>query len=495
MNLNIQILTKISTVNITWSSIDNANLYKLKIYSEDGLLCYIQDIKEKCSLEILEVSLGDYYCQIEAILSNGKVVNGKSEYFSILSGSRPILDTLINLSIKDPDFDKINKLVKNSPLSLKHAFMRFRSIFHSGGVNTNKSIILNVVESILKEFRLLIPSQTLFLLSMLVYGKNSEWLIKNYDEVYTCINESGLPLHEELFLEGLLNYKIGNFHIAQRNFSKIIPYKKYLQSHQWSSLNYVYSYDNKNSYEYKLKDFTLYKEAKLYNEGVVLISCDWGYYLAYHDLIDSKIDNYQLNIHYHLVLPKGFPVSDLNTDVHKRVGVSYEIEPLETREQDKNYKTYYSIVRYLVADKVSRLYDQKILISDVDINFENNISEVFNMISDDEAALVFSKSDLPWTKIMAGFNVFGKNFFSKDFYLLLCNFLIENLDSGLNFWMLDQVALDVAYVNSDRNTVSYIKSMNTLIDFKILQQQENSKYKYLARDNIIKKISEIKNIS
>lgn len=491
MHLNIQFSIKGFAANFKWNILENVALYRLRIFSEDGLLCYSKDIYNN-NFEISEFYAGTYFFSIEAFLKTGSVIHEKSEIFHIKSRPLAVIDENIKLLIKNPSFHEIYEFIYNKPLLLKYVFLKFRSIFHSGGVSTNKYNLLIIFESIFKINESLLPSQKLFLLSVIVYGKSSEWLIENSKLIIKYISMSNIPDYEKFFLEGLLNYKIGNFYIAQKKFSELLNSQKYLQNHQYSSLNYVYHYNNKSAYESDLREFFVHKKAKLYNEGVVLISCDWGYYLAYHSLIDSRIRDNQLNIHYHLVLPEGLSITELDENINERVGLSYEFEPLKTRELDKNYKTYYSVVRYLVANQISRLYDQKILISDIDIDFKNDISDVFQKITDDEAAIVFSKSDLPWTKIMAGFNVFGRDFFSNDFYILLCNFIKENLDKNLNFWMLDQMALNIAYVNSSKSTVSSIKSMHNLISFKILQQEDNSKYKYLARDNIVSKISELK---
>src|SRR5690606_21523018 len=121
--------------------------------------------------------------------------------------------------------------------------------------------------------------------------------------------------------------------------------------------------------------------------------------------------------------PEAVKIKDIETLIeNKDVGISVEFESKADREK-KNRRTYYATSRYLILEDILNIYQRSILISDIDIDFSQPLGEEILNLKDDEIALYTNESALPWTKILAGFNIFGRKTENSEFVTKLAAFL------------------------------------------------------------------------
>lgn len=483
---------------------DNNNNVKLEINNNEELSYVVVEVYFEYSFYIYSkvffsfdemifenVTKGSYLFKVLKYNNNGDVFEVIESKITVSAVTMFELESTFRDILENPTYKDLLFLMKDKPLSLRHLFIKFRTMLHGSGMSFKKNIFLNLCFAILNSEKSLSIPQKVFLLSCLVYGVNNDELIANYNFLNEKINDESVPCFERYFINGLLNYRCGNYFIAEKNFEKLIAFKDVLMSHQLISTIYKFFYRDVSNVNSEVHYNILNKGVG--ETGVILISSDLGYYLTYSRSVIDSLKSKDILVHFHLVIPEGYDISCLDTD--KNIGLSYEYESVSTRESNIHYKTYYSVVRYLLARDISKIYNKSVLIADIDIDFTSaNLDSIFDELSDDEAALVFSKLTLPWTNILAGFNFFGKKFLDSEFYFILCSFIEHNIKQGQNFWMLDQVALSVAYANSDKENISKIRSMREINLTPIKQQNENSSLKHKAREHILKVINDLKAI-
>lgn len=476
-------------IKIILKNENNLHYSVLEVYLDKNWLLYTQVIELKEEIILKNVSSGNYVFKVKNYNYDTGLISTSTTKINIKKQVIPEVDEVFYSLLKSPDLFILGDLLEKRPLSLRYLFIKLRTVLHGSGTQFHKTRFLDICFLLLTNSSVN-TAQGLFLLSCVIYGYDKLKLENNCKNLFEKITSLTLPAFEGHYLKGLLYYKVGNYYNAELEFANLDQYKDALLSHQLISLVYKNNYYPDSNLK-KYRDYVVVNVGKG-NKGVVLISCDLGYYNIYKKLVEQELSIKDAAIHYHVVVPSGYNVGLLQSNKSNNIGLSYEIENVNTRENNRHYKTYYSLVRYLLAEDISKIYDSPVLISDIDIDFSNiDVENLFESISDDECALVFSKLDLPWTAILAGFNLFGKKFFLSEFYKIVCSFMLTNLTRSRDYWMLDQVALNVAYTNSTKETISKIRSISSLKNFPIRQQKENNLLKHEARRIVIDEIINI----
>lgn len=319
--------------------------------------------------------------------------------------------------------------------------------------------------------------QTKFLMDCIIYVGDATVVKENYAPLLVIAERnSSEMLQDSLFWKGLIQYRCGNYFSAQNEFQKLLAFKESLQFHQTGCISYFHEWAPKSETA-KAATISFRKLAVTNSNGVVLISCDYGYFSAYSEKAIAGLLSSGAAAHFHLVLPAGFDLNRLLSLDHPNVGVSYEYEDAAER---RNRKTYYSIARYLVCPAVIEEYKKPVLIADIDIDFNMDLSSLFEKIDDDEIALVCGKRNLPWLRILAGFNLFGKGASRSAFLTYLNQFLLFCYSSGRDGWMLDQTALDLAY-RSTRD-LSNIQNIDRIKSFSVRQHANRAVFRRQSAD-------------
>jgi hypothetical protein len=324
------------------------------------------------------------------------------------------------------------------------------------------------------------PRKRCFALSSLVYASESSFLRESYLLIKEAIAGcKEIADHEAAYINGLLDYRVGNFHNAEHFFQKIEK-SPALEYHQAPSRSYFYRWSPGEA-QIAFGDFNLLKRCERGGDGVVLMSCDYGYFSAYFQKSIDALLQKECSVHVHFVLPHGFDLRRIESVALGAIGVSYEFEP-RCVPGNINIKTYYAASRYLVLDKVMREYKKPVLVSDIDIDFTPmNLQQLFRQISTDEIALVFGVRNLPWLSVLAGFNLFGRDTSDGPFVAYLKNFLSYCFTTGRDAWMLDQVALEVSYQNLPALNKRKIRLMSEIKNFPLRQYGDVDHYRTLAR--------------
>ncbi|SDC67650.1 hypothetical protein [Paraburkholderia lycopersici] len=388
-------------------------------------------------------------------------------------------DSLMDKIIADGDVDgNLSLILQDEYFDAKKAFRRVMDAVHRGLAWRNKEDFGQRLLQYLKDsvdFR-----KRRFALSCLVYASESEFLRENYLFVKESIAACGEGLdHEAAYIGGLLEYRVGNFHSAELLFQGIKK-SPMLEYHQAPSRSYFYRWSPDGT-RAEFGDFNLLRKCEGGGDGVVLMSCDYGYFAAYFQKSMDALLRKECSVHVHFVLPQGFDLNRISVSALGEIGVSYEFEPRNVSEE-LNIKTYYAASRYLVLDKIIQTYEKPVLISDIDIDFSPmDLKGLFHMLPADEIALVFGIRNLPWLSILAGFNLFGRNVAGGPFVAYLKSFLSYCFATGRDAWMLDQVALEVSYQNLSTIHKRKIRPMSEIKNFPLRQYGDVDRYRTVAR--------------
>ncbi|ETF04728.1 hypothetical protein W822_04230 [Advenella kashmirensis W13003] len=427
---------------------------------------------------------GDYKFRIY-VLREDKKVSFLSTGFTVAQSSKELDDILAGINVSE----NLRKLL-SKPISFFHfAFRKMRSaIFYSkvrsaihGSIQINEITRREVCLEALTLCRAggLLSHQFKFLMDCITYVSDIGFLEQNRVELLTLIaNNQFIHPRDSIFWEGTIEYKVGNYFSAQIAFQSLLPLRNSLEHHQTGSISYFYRWDPETEY-HEPKNINIVKMGTGDSAGVVLMSCDYGYFMSYFEKTISKLLANEIIVHIHLILPANVDVETLSGLNHERIGVSYEYE---SEDLNRNKKTYYSVARYLVCSSIIKGYGKPVLISDIDIDFQTNITSLFSKIEPNEIALIFSRHNLPWLRIMAGFNLFGAETADSEFLTYISRFLRYCVNTGRDGWTLDQTALDLSY-RATRDVVS-IKNLNSLKKFSVRQYSSRAAYRKKARHAI-----------
>ncbi|KAA1286178.1 MULTISPECIES: hypothetical protein [Alcaligenes] len=398
--------------------------------------------------------------------------------------------SVIEIAFKDKNQDaekKLNKIllndfsnenliefIKKYPAHLSRLFQIIRSKTHNGKTkNKSGSKFADACLSLIN-FDWLTPAQHIFLINSILYTAPNQTIINNRSEIEQSVKtKKGIPESDRNFLSGLLEYRAGNYMNAQNEFQKLIKAKHNLLFHQTGALSYFYHLDdaqfNDITYHREL-DFLQKTENKI--GPIILMSCDYGYFVAYFKKTYEKLLKIGAKLHIHIIAPAEINMSEILRIIKgTSVGVSIELETKEQREKE-NRKTYYATARYLILQKIIQTYKENVLVADIDIDFNKPLEQGFFEMADNEIALYTSDSFLPWTKILAGFNLFGRNTSESEFLTKLKSFLSFCLNSDRDGWMLDQTALEVVYQSCSIHQKSKIKPITDIVEY-LPKQYEN----------------------
>lgn len=312
---------------------------------------------------------------------------------------------------------------------LRNEFSYFSSIFLENSLNilSKKSCTYDTAK---------------FFFNCIFYIADKNFILKHKEEIISQIllNKSQQSRRNILFWIGLMEYKIGHGNLAQTYFDELLAYKDELEFHQTGAIAYLNSilvFDSVQVNNHNIILFNNSRSGKI--EGCLLISCDYGYYLAYIKDNLKNISNGVL-VHLHFVITLESEVHKIAEELKGLSNINYSYELLDGYAG--NLKTYYSIARYMILNQIIASYKLPILVGDADLDFDLlNLSEIFKSVKPNDIILRKTSSDLPWLRVLAGFNIFGSNTFDSSFLIYLKKYLTYCILNGQDGWMLDQVAL------------------------------------------------------
>lgn len=281
-----------------------------------------------------------------------------------------------------------------------------------------------------------------FLFNCIFYTAGKDFLVLYKEQITFLLLHDNFNQSKKdiLFWFGLMEYKIGYKSVTHQAFSKLLSYKNELEFHQTGSIAYlddISVFDNVQVESCNLHVFNNSHSDSI--EGCLLISCDYGYYLAY---VKEKLINISngVLVHLHFVITLESEIYKITKELKGMLNVNYSYELVGS--EVGNLKTYYSIARYMILDQVIRRYKLPTLVADADLDFDLiNLLDVFRSVKSNDIILRKTSSDLPWLRVLAGFNVFGYNTFDSSFLIYLKKYLTYCIYNERDGWMLDQVAL------------------------------------------------------
>lgn len=281
-----------------------------------------------------------------------------------------------------------------------------------------------------------------FLFNCIFYTANKDFILLYKEEIVFQLlcNNFNQSRKDILFWFGLMEYKIGYGNLAQKSFSELLAYKDELEFHQTGSIAYLDSMSAFDNVQLRNHDIQFFENSHSSNiEGCLLISCDYGYYLAYVKDNLTSISSGVL-VHLHFIITLESEVHKIAEELKGLSNINYSYELLDGYVG--NLKTYYSIARYMILDQIIANYKLPTLVGDADLDFDLlNLSEIFRTVKPNDIILRKTSSDLPWLRVLAGFNIFGSNTFDNSFLIYLKKYLTYCILNERDGWMLDQVAL------------------------------------------------------
>lgn len=281
-----------------------------------------------------------------------------------------------------------------------------------------------------------------FLLNCIFYTGSKEFFILYKHELLgqLFINKFNQSRKDILFWFGVMEHKLGNKEVAYSVFNVLLSYKSELDFHQTGALSYLSSpeiIEDIIFVEFEIKHID--KIVRNCFEGCILISCDFGYFSAYLKNILHTFDK-RIIVHLHLILPNDIKELNLSkiSEKYENIFISYEY----IDKSIGNIKTYFSVSRYLILPEILNRYNLPTIVADADLDFSDvDLLSVFTNVGDNQFALNIKDNDLPWLKVTAGFNVFGKDTGNVEFFKVLIRYIRFCFATGRDGWMLDQTAL------------------------------------------------------
>lgn len=356
---------------------------------------------------------------------NIKILAGFVPQFFDPKNTRKVLRDLVDKNLNDIDFGSIR--------SAKHGSVKVSQEFYTNLCKNCLDIILDYPE---------VNSSRSFLLNCIFYMGASSFLLENKEKLtFILINSTSICLEKDiLFWYGLMMYKLENYVIAEQAFEKLINFKAQLSYHQTGALSYLS--DTSKFINQKFTDSTINyikKSLSKSYKGCILISCDFGYFSAYLKNILHNFDK-RVIVHLHLILPNDIKELNLSkiSEKYENIFISYEY----IDKSIGNIKTYFSVSRYLILPEILNRYNLPTIVADADLDFSDaDLLSVFTNVGDNQFALNTKDNDLPWLKVTAGFNVFGKDTGNVEFFKVLIRYIRFCFATGRDGWMLDQTAL------------------------------------------------------
>ncbi|WP_440464610.1 hypothetical protein [Psychrobacter sp. ASPA161_6] len=281
-----------------------------------------------------------------------------------------------------------------------------------------------------------------FLFNCIFYIGNKDFLLLHERNLFSqlIINKFNQARKDVLFWFGLMQHKLGRGDIAYSAFSVLLSYKSELDFHQTGALSYLSDTSKFLDNDFNETQITyINKSLPTNSQGCILVSCDFGYFSAYLKNILHTFDK-NLTVHLHLILPGSIEELNLSkiSEQHENIFVSYEL----IDESIGNFRTYYSVSRYLILPEILNRYNLPTIVADADLDFLNiGLISVVTSVNDNEFALNIKDNDLPWLRVTAGFNVFGKHTGNANFFNVLIKYIKFCFQTGRDGWMLDQTAL------------------------------------------------------
>jgi len=382
-------------------------------------------------------------------------------------------DLLAEMILRGENFkENIQIIFSKYPACVNQIFNKMRDYRSLARINKEGALLL--AESLFEIAQSASPppaAQTIFAANMLALMAPISFLVKQEVEIMSCLSSAeSIPDFEKKFSRGLIQYRIGNYLAAEREFQSI-RHDDNVQFHQTGARSYFFRLPDAAFLSHN-HPVEILKKCRKKTEGIVLVSCDYGYFKFYFERVLKKLNGLGNSLHVHVVLPRNVSTDELmHVTHHENLGISYEYETDQFLNK-KNQKSYYAAVRYLILDKILNIYEQAVLVADINIDFNRPINHVFEKLKNDEIALSFGNVDMPWVKILAGFNFFGKNTKESEFLLYLKNYLWYCITTDRDGWMLDQVALNAAYQNISLRDRSRIVSMIELLGYTPVQYDD-----------------------
>ena len=398
-------------------------------------LWYKEQLKDK----LIGLSSGKYYflfflkkkgdkkfsSNIKSGIFNIKILNNYLPEFFEPQNTQSIIEKLLEKDLNTIDFGIIR--------ATKHGTGQVPDGFYNTLVKACFDLVLKNTDA---------RASRSFLLNCIFYIGEAEFLKKNQQRLTLLLIESAdiSSAKDILFWYGLMMYKLGEYKTAEASFKKLVNYKNQLAYHQTGALSYISDVD-KLEYE-EFPDIAISYIDKTISskfKGCILISCDFGYFSAYLKDVLHVFDS-KLVIHLHIILPKqevDVGLEDISK-TFKNIFISYEF----ANESIGNLRTYYSVSRYLILPQILDRYHLPTIVVDADLDFTNaDLISVVSTIADNEVALNIKNNDLPWLKVTAGFNVFGRDTGNEVLFEILKKYIMYCFETGRDGWMLDQTAL------------------------------------------------------
>src|SRR5690606_17955279 len=149
----------------------------------------------------------------------------------------------------------------------------------------------------------LLSHQFKFLMDCITYVADVDFLEESRAELLALIakNQFTHP-RDSAFWRGVIEYKVGNYFSAQEAFQSLLPLRDSLEYHQTGSISYFYRWDA-NADLQEPTNFEIVKMGMGDSAGVVLMSCDYGYFMSYFEKTISKLLASEIVVHIHLILP------------------------------------------------------------------------------------------------------------------------------------------------------------------------------------------------
>lgn len=199
---------------------------------------------------------------------------------------------------------------------------------------------------------------------------------------------------------------------------------------------------------------------------IVLISCSDGYLNVFADYYIRTFRRKNSNIiHFHVLSDDVETSRDhLAALKEKHSNIRYSIEAISGRSQ-----TYITMARFLICHDVMKHYNSDVLISDIDLRIDFNLSSIGKELRSKEFDFGFWESGycLPWAKVAAGFSYFRVANHATDVYLDLLSRHLVSLYSDGGFFSMDQTGVVLIYEYMQARGHDFrMMNLSGLIDIK-----------------------------
>lgn len=204
------------------------------------------------------------------------------------------------------------------------------------------------------------------------------------------------------------------------------------------------------------------------SDVVILVSCSYGYLSVFSDYYIRNLRRKNSNkVHFHVISDNVEQARRyLSTLATQYSNINYSIETVAGRSQ-----TYITIARFLICREIMNLYRSDVLITDIDLNLDLNLSLI-------ERELEIRKFDfglcdtgykLPWSKFAAGLSYFRFSNEAANTYLSLLSQYLVSLYANGGFFSMDQTGVLQVYENMQARRADFkMLNLKMVIDFKRL---------------------------